>query len=78
MSFYELISVSGTTALQGRMKLDAIAKYTEYKTKFCAMGVFRSQSPRALECSPLLPLHPNPAFSLTAIYRSVPRSRHTH
>lgn len=26
--------------------LDAIAKYTEYKTEFCAMGVFRSQSAR--------------------------------
>ena len=30
-----------------RVWLDAIAKYTEHKTKFCAMGVFRSQSPRA-------------------------------
>ena len=54
------------------------AKYTEYKSPICAMGVFRSQTPRACECSPLLPLHPSPAFSLTAIYRSVPRSRYTH
>ncbi len=30
------------------------AKYTEHKTKFCAMGVFRSQTPRACKRSPLL------------------------
>ena len=56
----------------------ARAKYTEYKSLICAMGVFRSHTPRACKCSPLLPLHPSSAFSLTAIYRSVPRSRYTH
>ena len=29
------------------------AKYTEYKSKICAMGVFRSQTPRACERSPV-------------------------
>ena len=55
-----------------------MAKYTEYKSPICAMGVFRSQTPRACECSPILSLHPNPTFSLTTIYRSVARSRPTH
>ena len=29
-------------------KFDAIAKDTEYKSKICAMGVFRSHTPRAV------------------------------
>ena len=32
----------------------------------------------ACECSPLLTLHPNPSFSLSDIYRSVPRSCFIH
>ena len=42
------------------------------------MGVFRSHTPRACECSLLLPLHSTLTFSLTTIYRSVARSRPTH
>ena len=76
-SNFFITRLSPNPSASSRAWLDAIAKYTEYKTKFCAMGVFRSQTPRACECSPLLPLHPNPAFSLTTIYRSVPRSRPT-
>ena len=85
MSVYEPIAVSGISINATAFIIYACvnlpparAKYTEHKTKFCAMGVFRSQTPRACECSPLLPLHPNPAFFLTAIYRSVARSRPTH
>ena len=54
MSVYEHIAVSGAIKCGSICIshacvtwLDAIAKYTEYKTKFCAMGVFRSQTPRA-------------------------------
>ena len=85
MSVYEPSAVSGTAINATAFIIYACvnlpparAKYTEHKTKFCAMGVFRSQTPRACECSLLLPLHPNPAFFLTAIYRSVARSRQTH
>ena len=85
MSVYEPIAVSGTTINATAFIIYACvnlpparAKYTEHKTKFCAMGVFRSQTPRACECSPILSLHPKPTFSLTTIYRSVARSRPTH
>ena len=77
-SNFFITRLSPNPSASSRAWLDAIAKYTEHKTKFCAMGVFRSHTPRACECSPLLPLHPNPTFSLTAIYRSVARSRPTH
>lgn len=59
MSVYELIAVSGTTINATAFIIYACvnlpparAKYTEHKTKFCAMGVFRSQTPRACERSP--------------------------
>ena len=85
MSVYEPIAVSGTTINATAFIIYACvnlpparAKYTEYKSPICAMGVFRSHTPRACECSPLLPLHPNPTFSLTIIYRSVARSRPIH
>ena len=49
---YELIAVSGMiarhtkTSACSRAQLDAIAKYTEYKSSICAMGVFRSHTAR--------------------------------
>ena len=43
--------LSPNPSASSRAWLDAIAKYTEYKSKICAMGVFRSQTPRAYICS---------------------------
>ena len=48
--------LSPNPSASSRAWLDAIAKYTENKSKICAMGVFRSQTPRAYICSSKIPL----------------------